>query len=265
MPRRRWPYDELRAAVSEQYARIATAVEAMPDSAFALPTRLGEWRVDALIAHLVGNLDYLVDGLARQSAAGLAPTGLSYRERPAEEQARIAALAQEKAVGQLPDELRERLRVAVDATSRSLDKEETDRVVVIEERGPILLSEYLVTRCTEGVVHGLDLAAAVRVTIDPEPRALRAVVRLLADRLVERAPGRSVEVRIPGPAGCAVQCVEGPRHTRGTPGSVVEVRDALVWVELATGRVRWVDAVSDGRVSASGERADLTSYLPVLA
>ena len=60
-----------------------------------------------------------------------------------------------------------------------------------------------------------------------------------------------------------VQCVEGPRHTRGTPSNVVET-DPLTWVRLATGRIAWVDARAAGSVSASGERADLNGQLPLL-
>ncbi|MGI8697947.1 MAG: sterol carrier family protein, partial [Mycobacteriales bacterium] len=68
-----------------------------------------------------------------------------------------------------------------------------------------------------------------------------------------------------GPGGVAVQCVEGPRHTRGTPPNVVET-DPAGWLELATGRLRWADAVADGRVRASGSRAvNLSAYLPVLS
>ena len=74
------------------------------------------------------------------------------------------------------------------------------------------------------------------------------------------APGRSVEVRVP-PDG-AVQCVPGPRHTRGTPPNVVET-DPMTWVRVAAGRLTWADAVDAGRIRASGTRADLTDYLPV--
>ena len=264
-PPRVWPYDALRLAVPVQYARIADAVDLLPDDAFALPTRLGDWRVSALVAHLAGNLDLLLDGLAQPSPQPTAPRGLSFQPKSDESQARIAAVAEDRAAGPSPARLRATLRERVAATVEALGAESDDRVVLIEERGPIRLSEYLVTRCAEGVIHGLDLAAATGADIEPEPAALRAVVRLLADRLVERAPGRSVEVRIPGPAGCAVQCVEGPTHMRGTPGSVVELRDAVTWVEVATGRLAWPDAVADGRLSASGERADLTPYLPVLS
>ena len=63
----------------------------------------------------------------------------------------------------------------------------------------------------------------------------------LLDLLAADAPGRAVEVRVPPYA--AVQCVEGPRHTRGTPPNVVEM-DPVTWVLLATGRLSWADAAS---------------------
>ena len=59
-----------------------------------------------------------------------------------------------------------------------------------------------------------------------------------------------------------VQCVEGVRHTRGTPPAVVEM-DAETWIDLATGALAWPDAEHSARVRASGERADLTPYLPL--
>ena len=93
------------------------------------------------------------------------------------------------------------------------------------------------------------------------PRTVvRDAVRVLLAELAQRAPGRSVEVRVP-PFG-AVQCVPGPRHTRGTPPNVVET-DALTWVLVATGRLGWTDAVASGRISASGIRTDLSEYLPL--
>jgi hypothetical protein len=67
-------------------------------------------------------------------------------------------------------------------------------------------------------------------------------------------------VRVP-PFG-AVQCVEGPRHTRGTPPNVVET-DAATWLALVTGGLGWGEAVTSGRVRASGSRADLSALLPL--
>ena len=93
------------------------------------------------------------------------------------------------------------------------------------------------------------------------PRDLqRDAVRALLRELSGRAPGRTVEVRVP-PFG-AVQCVEGLRHTRGTPPAVVEM-DAPTWIALALGEADWAEAVSTGKVQASGERSDISAYLPV--
>lgn len=88
----------------------------------------------------------------------------------------------------------------------------------------------------------------------------RALVKHYLAVLSERAPGRSVEVRVPPFA--AAQVVEGVRHTRGTPPAVVET-DAQTWLALATGHTTWQEAVAAGSVSASGERTDLTPHLPL--
>lgn len=89
-----------------------------------------------------------------------------------------------------------------------------------------------------------------------------AAVRFLLEELGARAPGRSVEVRVP-PYG-AVQCLPGVRHTRGTPPTVVEA-DVETWLELATGLVSWAEAVSSGRLRVSGLRADLEAHFPLVA
>lgn len=94
-----------------------------------------------------------------------------------------------------------------------------------------------------------------------DDRSTRALaVRYLLQVLAESAPGPTVEVRVP-PFG-AVQAIEGPRHTRGTPPNVIET-DADGWIALATGALRWADAVAAARVSASGSRADLSAVLPL--
>ena len=109
-----------------------------------------------------------------------------------------------------------------------------------------------------------EVAAAVdRVLSATHARAdLALAVRGLAERLAEVAPGRHVEVRVP--PYTAVQCVEGPRHTRGTPPNVVEA-DPVAFVELCAGRLAWEEAARDGRVRTWGDRADLSPWLPLLA
>ena len=108
----------------------------------------------------------------------------------------------------------------------------------------------------------LAVVSALRAGVQVHPEALRAAVRYLLDQLAVRAPGRAVEVRVP-PYG-AVQCIGGPRHTRGTPSNVVET-DPVTWVRLAAGLVPWAEAVQAGLVRASGVRADLAAFLPLLA
>ena len=93
------------------------------------------------------------------------------------------------------------------------------------------------------------------------PRAVvGTAVKTTARWLAQQVPGRSVELRVP--PHVAVQLVPGPRHTRGTPPNVVET-DAATWLRLATGASSWDDAVADGKVSASGNRADLRALLPL--
>ena len=92
--------------------------------------------------------------------------------------------------------------------------------------------------------------------------ALAAAVRGVAGLLPARYPGRSVEVRVP--PFTAVQCIEGPRHTRGTPPNVIET-DPITFLRLATGQLAWPAALADGSVRASGNRADLSEQLPLLA
>lgn len=104
-------------------------------------------------------------------------------------------------------------------------------------------------------VQAAQTAAAVPARSDTA-----TAVRYLLQLLAEKAPGGSVEVRVP-PFG-AVQVIEGPRHTRGTPPNVVET-DAVTWIALATGSAQWTDAAASGRILASGTRADLTDLLPL--
>lgn len=105
------------------------------------------------------------------------------------------------------------------------------------------------------------LAAWLADPAAPDRRTLGTAVRYTTEELAARAPGRSVEVRVPPFA--AVQCVEGPVHRRGTPPAVVET-DPQTWLALATGRRTWDEAVAAGEVRESGQRADLGAHLPLV-
>ena len=107
-----------------------------------------------------------------------------------------------------------------------------------------------------------DVAAALARTRgeSQDGADLRLLTKHYLAVLEQRAPGHSVEVRVPPYA--AVQVIPGVRHTRGTPPAVVET-DARTWIALATGELSWANALATARVSASGERTDLAAYLPL--
>lgn len=109
-----------------------------------------------------------------------------------------------------------------------------------------------------------DDTTAAHAAGAPQPPADRATiataVRYTLEELNFRAPGQALEVRVP-PFG-ATQCIEGPRHTRGTPPGVVEM-SPQTWLEVATGTREWDEALASGDVSASGERANLDALLPL--
>ena len=111
---------------------------------------------------------------------------------------------------------------------------------------------------------GRDAVAAVRAALAAglvaESADLTIAVRFMLEELAARAPGNSVEVRVP-PFG-ATQCIEGPRHTRGTPPNVVEMT-AETWFGLATGSLNWDEVSAEGKISASGTRADISEVLPL--
>ncbi|MET7382184.1 sterol carrier family protein [Streptomyces sp. NPDC005526] len=254
-------YDPVRTreAVCAQFARVREAVGGLTAEQLALPTRLGDWTVRELVAHIGAALSAVDRALGRPEPLRQDVTLLDW---PATTGAASAALAEyaHRLAGENPD--LDTYLGAVEKRLRTRLDEHPGTRLLATPAGALPLTDYLVTRAVELVVHTDDLNAAVPGLAVPHDRqALAACTRLLADTLAARAPGGSTEVRIPPYA--VVQCVEGPRHTRGTPPNVVET-DPLTWVRLATGRTAWRDAVEAAEVSASGERADLGGLLPLM-
>lgn len=248
-----------RAAVLTQFGNVRAAVRTLTPEQLALPTRLGDWTVRDLVAHL---------GTSLRAVTRLVelPEPAKQHGTPADWPSAIAAEAPD--IARRARELAER-HPDPDAHLAAVEERFTADLAAhpgtrLLAAGAVTLSldDYLVTRAVELVVHTDDLNAAVPgLDVPYDRQALAACTRLLADALAVRAPGGSTEVRIPPYA--VVQCVPGPRHTRGTPPNVVET-DPLTWIRLATGRIAWRDAVAGAAVSASGERADLGPYLPLL-
>ncbi|MFG3662057.1 sterol carrier family protein [Streptomyces sp. NPDC047706] len=249
-----------RAAVLAQFGEVRRAVPGLTPEQLALPTGLGDWTVRDLVAHI---------GMALTAVSRLLgePEPARQDARPTDWPAAIAADAPaiagtaHRLAGDHPD-LDAYLADAERRFTAGVDTHPGTRLLPTGA-GALPLADYVVTRTVELVVHTDDLNAAVPgLDIPCDRQALAAATRLLADTLAAKAPGGSTEVRIPPYA--VVQCVEGPRHTRGTPPNVIET-DPLTWVRLATGRLTWADAVAGAKVSASGGRADLEKLLPLLA
>ena len=255
MPTRRSELASIRAALSPQWQALVRYVERLDAETLAAQSSLPAWTVGDLVAHLVSS----ASSVTRRAlpADAVRATG-----RPS-----LDIVGWARASEKLADQVAQRARdvrqsgptlpEAVAAAEAFLDKLQDPAWPVRHPLGLMRLDDFLVSRVVEAVVHADDLDHAF-----PHDRAaLGLATRTLGGVLAAVAPGRSVEVRVP--PYTAVQCIAGPRHTRGTPPNVIET-DPLTWLRLATGRVTWDDARAAASVSASGERADLSGLLPLL-
>ncbi|MET8946594.1 sterol carrier family protein [Streptomyces sp. NPDC004542] len=252
-----------RTAVLGQLAHVQGAVRGLTSEQLALPTRLGDWTVRELVAHMGMALTAIERSLVLPEPARQDAVRAALVEWPFATSAHSAAIDEftRRLAEQHPDLDAYLDRIARDLVEQ-LDTHPGTRLLQTNA-GVLPLADYLVTRAVELVVHTDDLNAAVPgLEVPYDRQALAATTRLLADALAVKAPGGSTEVRVPPYA--VVQCVEGPRHTRGTPPNVVET-DPLTWIRLATGRLAWTDALAQTKVSASGERADLGGLLPLMS
>jgi uncharacterized protein (TIGR03083 family) len=249
---RRYDVSALTDAVAAQWRTLATAAATVTPAEAAAPSSLVDWTVADLLAHVAASV-----AAVHRSVTGplpAAPTGglFDHLAATGAAAAGIAERARSLAVEATPAGLAELLRANADAATAALT------ATLAHDPGRLAA-----TRLVEAAVHTLDLGRALGRPVAVEPTAMRVAVQALADLLAARAPGPAVEVRIPPYA--AVQCVAGPRHTRGTPANVVELATPADWLLLATGRLPWSEALATGSVRASGERADLARLLPLMS
>ncbi|WP_375490578.1 sterol carrier family protein [uncultured Jatrophihabitans sp.] len=244
-----------------QTGTLVQWLDDVPAGDFARPSVLDGWDVRTLVGHLalihVG-LARVLPSRSAERAVDAAAYVRRYRRDVDAIEASTRELTDDRAPAQLVDLLRDTEAVRTAAADVS------DRSVLAGPRGPVSAQDWIVTRLVDVVVHCDDLSRSLPER-DPVPlqrAALGTTVRALAQMLATSSPGRSVEIRVP--PYVAVQAIEGPRHTRGTPPNVVET-DAVTWLRLATGRTDFAAAVAGGTVRASGNRADLTPYLPLLS
>jgi uncharacterized protein (TIGR03083 family) len=248
---------KIRAAVTGQFRLVHDAVRNLTPEQLALPTRLGDWTVRDLAGHITMAVGAVSRNLEQPEPHKQETALLDWPFATASLAGGISEDTKEIAASAEPQELYARTAARV---AELLLAAPEDRLLPTRA-GVMRLGDFLVTRTVELVVHTDDLNDATGLGIPYDRQALAACTRLLADALAAKAPGASTEVRVPPFA--VVQCVQGPRHTRGTPPNVVET-DPLTWIRLATGRTGWGEALAAAKVSASGERADLSALLPIL-
>lgn len=263
MKRKPRNYDPAKVlhALTAQVEAVRGAVTGVAAEQLILPSGLPGWDVHHLLAHLAGQIDALPRLLSEPppppdapvvdlttwatSTVGLAEHLDAIARRDADETSDPAAAIATSA---------ERLEPVLDDAVR-------EDWLLPHSFGAMRALDFTVTRLLELVVHSDDLARATGIKVPLDRYAVAASVRLLADALAAKAPGHTVELRVPPFA--VVQCVAGPRHVRGTPPNVVET-GPLVWLRLATGRLSWQQAWDAAEITAGGPRADLSAYLPVL-
>ncbi|MBT2468690.1 maleylpyruvate isomerase family mycothiol-dependent enzyme [Streptomyces sp. ISL-66] len=255
---RTYDHAKTRAAVLAQFGHVRDAVRELDAERLARPSGVGDWSVAELAAHIAWIAESLAGGLDRPPAAVAELAAAEWPFATASLAGKIAEAAKETLEGAPLSELYDG---AAARLAEALERNPGGRVLDLWI-GAMTLADFLVTRTVELVVHTEDLRRATGMDIPIDRQALAACTRLLADALALKAPGGSVEVRIPPFA--VVQCIEGPRHTRGTPPNVVET-DPVTWIRLATGRTGWAAALDEARVRASGERADLSALLPLMS
>lgn len=249
------------ATFRAQSQAVVTWVAALPPDDFSEPSVLPGWDVNRLVGHLVLIHVGLARCLGRPTTEAPLPSHVLVRHYR-RDVVQLEAATAEHTGNRTPAELTAALVGAAAQADTALDRELP--AVIETPRGPARGIDFVRTRVLELVVHSDDLSRS-RPQREPVPvrrDALALASRVLAEMFAAQTPGRTVELRVA--PFIAVQAVPGPRHTRGTPPNVVET-DPVTWLRLATGRERWGDALAAGRVRASGQRADLADYLPVLS
>jgi uncharacterized protein (TIGR03083 family) len=256
----RYDQAKVRTALSAQARIVVSWLSTVDSQEWTDPSVLPGWTVGALAGHVVDVLRSVPVLIGRAGTGAPKPLAAHF---PAEAAAPSDVDGDEVVQtwsGVPGADVLAAARDALEALGPTL---ESVPAVIAARAGPAGGTDVLLTRVWELVVHLDDLGRSLpgRPAPASDPAALRLAVRATADLLAARAPGRTVEVRIPPYA--AVQCVAGPRHTRGTPPNVVET-DPTTWLRLAFGRTSWPDALAAGHVHASGERSDLSAQLPLI-
>lgn len=250
--RRPAPVKVRQAIVNQWQAHVGYAAALSPEQ-LAEPSKLAGWDVKTLVGHVAFTVHTVV-ARAAEPVAGAQAEVYDWMTATPTARAQVDAGTRELVADGvvLADEV---------AGARKVMERYGDEDLIAMRFGPMRFDDFLVSRIVEATVHADDLERSTGIEFPHDREALAITVRQLADAMATKVPGNSVELRVPPFA--AVQCVPGPRHTRGTPPNVVELAPKT-WIRLAAGRTTWDQAVDEALVSASGQRADLKEFLPLM-
>jgi len=180
----RFDLDVVARGVTAQLRHVDAAVAALEPADFERPTRLGDWRVAELVAHL--GASNLGGALSAQSALAAETDALDWAVQCAPAADDVNERAQALSDEARPAELREMIRRTSDTVTDLLAN--ADPMFIVPARwGTIRLADYLATRCVELTVHSLDLGHAINrdVPLDRDAEAVAVQRDVSIDRMSE--------------------------------------------------------------------------------
>ncbi|ACQ78951.1 conserved hypothetical protein [Beutenbergia cavernae DSM 12333] len=227
----------VEADLREQWDALLAWVEQLDDTAFDEPSVLPGWSVGDLVAHLGIAMNGLtvcepIDGPTDERRLEIGDYIGQYGDSASSTSARTVAESQRIASDRVAG-------IEAEGTRAFTHLDQLHRggpdPLVRSRRGPMRLSDVVMTRLIELVVHADDLARSVPVTSPVDPTARTLVAEEFLRLLNSRA------------------------------GTQVVVGDERTWVRLASGRLAWRergDALRPGALSDG--LPDLSAHLPLL-
>jgi hypothetical protein len=174
---------DLRSALIRQWELIADAIEAIDLSA---SSRVAGWTNREVLAHLYVQ-PHLVARYLRTESTGVAALGLTENLSGTRSYGELIDASAREGAALNKVELRDPLNAV-----RPLVLAARLDATIITLQGSISVSDYLITRCVEAVVHGSDLVAPVA----PDSGAQAITAQALLDTLSAIAPQLVGEARV---------------------------------------------------------------------
>ena len=179
--------DRLRSAFAGQSDVIRAVVASIDD--LGSPTRLEGWSIRVLLGHLSTGAEAIWRWAGGDVSGRFEVDEVSYWDPAGQFAEGSSAWALEYASKRSDDEILGGLERAL-THGEEVIAEAPDDAVIVPPIGPawIGFDEFVATRVLELTVHGLDLAAAAGVSIEPDPAAIDVTIGILDRRLEGSRP-----------------------------------------------------------------------------